>query len=545
MVKGERLNNPSGKVTSLSRRLSGDKWLAILAFIFAMALPATLMAQQYSFQVPENKCVVTVNPDASIGLDYSITFANQGQPIDVIDVGMPNGEYDLAGVSADLDGTPLSDIRPSEYVKPGVEVHLGSKAIPAGSSGTLHLKATVADMVFGDDKDANYASMEFSPTWYGADFTSGSTHLVCEFILPEGVKPEEPRWHSTQPTSMKLENGRVVYTWELPDASPSGQYKFGASFPRKVMQRIAEVPREPKQNPVTLFFSGLIRTAGGCMPCFFFMLFPALTIFGVFKNRQRRLQYLPATVGIEGTEVRRGLTVPEVAVLMQQPVDKVMALVLFGMVRKNLLKVTGRNPLKLELVPGPAPQFSYEEEFAKAVKDDGKVSEAEAARVLTDLIKKVQDKMKGYSRAKSVAYYQEIMRKAWDQVGAEDYSQAFEWLILDKEFSQHATERYGDRPMPVPVWWPTIYTGHSYGGSGGGAASGGGLPNLTSAANGIVSGIEGFGHDLVNSVPGLASRVTDKTNPIPVSSGGHYSGGGCACACACAGCACACAGGGR
>ncbi len=513
--------------------------------LVVLSLATAARAQQYKFQVPQNRCVVTVNPDASVTLDYAITFANEGQPIDVIDVGMPNGNYDLAGVTADLGGVPISDIRPSEYVKPGVEVHLGNKAIPAGQNGTLHLKASVPDMVFKDDKDPNYASVEFSPTWYGAEFTSGKTDLQCEFVLPEGVKPEESRWHELQATSSRFENGRVVYTWDIPFASPSDRLTFGASFPKRVMQRITETPKEPVQNPVTVLFSSLVKAAGGCMPCLFFMLFPALTIFGIFKNRQRRLQYLPATVGIEGTEVRRGLTVPEVAVLMQQPVDKVMALILFGLVRKGMVKVTGRNPLKLALVPGAQPQFSYEGEFAKAVQDDGKISEAEASKVLTDLIKKVSDKMKGYSRAKSVAYYQEIMRKAWDQVGAEDYSQAFEWLILDKDFGRQAQERYADRPMPVPVWWPMIYTGHTIGGSGGGSVPGGGLPNLTSAANGIVSGIEGFGHDLVNSVPGLASRVTNTTNPVPVSSGGHYSGGGCACACACAGCACACAGGGR
>ncbi len=521
----------------------------IFAFILAVAMPVALLAQQYKFQVPENRCAVTVNPDASVTLNYAITFANEGQPIDIIDVGMPNENYDLGSLTADLDGAPMSDIRPSEYVKPGVEVHLGDKAIAAGQSGKLHLKASVSNMVFKDDKDPNYASIEFRPTWYGAEFTSGKTRLHCEFILPEGVKPEEPRWHAIQPTSSRFENNRVVYIWDMPNASPSGQYTFGASFPKSVMQRIAEVQKPPRVNPVEALFSGLIRTAGGCMPCLFFLLFPTAMIWGIYKNRQRRLQYLPATVGIEGTEVRRGLTVPEVAVLMQQPVDKVMALILFGMVRKGILKVTGRNPLKLEVVAGAKPQFSYEEEFAKAVADDGKVSESEAARVLTDLIKKVSDKMKGYSRAKSVAYYQEIMRKAWDQVGGEDYSQAFEWLILDKDFGRHATERYADRPMPVPVWWPILYSGHTgtIPGAGGGAGmpSGGGLPNITSAANGIVSGIEGFGHDLVNSVPGLASRVTTATNPVPVSSGGHYSGGGCACACACAGCACACAGGGR
>ena len=97
--------------------------------------------------------------------------------------------------------------------------------------------------------------------------------------------------------------------------------------------------------------------------------------------------------------------------------------------------------------------------------------------------------------------------------------------------------------MPIPLWWGSVHgTSHDTGGLG--SAAGTSVPGPVSAANNIVTGLESFGHDLVNSVPGLATAVTSQTNPVPVSSGGH-SGGGCACACACAGCACACAGGGR
>jgi hypothetical protein len=253
---------------------------------------------------------------------------------------------------------------------------------------------------------------------------------------------------------------------------------------------------------------------------------------------------------MEGSEVRRGLTVPEAAVLMEEKVDKVMALALFGMVRKGMLKVVSQTPLKLEVVAGQEPATPYEQDLAKAVKDDGKISESEAAEALTDLIKKVQEKMKGFSRKKSILYYKDIMRKAWDQVGQEDYSQAFEWLLLDKDFSQTATTRFPGGNMPLPLWWMPIYSGHDHGGGGGAPAGpplagGASAPGPVAAANSIVSSMESFSHSLVNSVPGLASKVTQVTNPVPVSSGGSHSGGGCACACACAGCACACAGGGR
>jgi hypothetical protein len=509
--------------------------------LLALALVVGISAwPNYRFQVPENHSRVTVNTDASITIEYALTFANEGQPIDVVDVGMPDSQYTLSDVRADLDGVPMTDIRHSEYVQHGVEVHLGDRAIPAGSTGTLHVTALVRNKVFPDRKDPEYASLEFSPTWYGAEFTSGTTKLLCEFVLPEGVGPEEPRYHETPFTSARVENGRVVYTWEIDDASPSSQYTFGASFPKRVMARLAQEPKGP--GLASRIISGIFSLIFGSLPCFMFALFFVIVIFSVIKARNRRLQYLPPTVGMEGVEVRRGLTVPEVAALMQEPVDKVLALMLFGMIRKGNVQVVGRNPLRLVCIPDKKPDFSYEEEFAKAVKDDGRIDEAEAARILTDLIKRVKEKMKGFSRAKTLAYYREIMRKAWDQVGKDDYSQAFEWLILDKSFDKTAAERFGTRPMPIPAWWVPMYVGHT---TGGGVPSGAQLPNPVAAANSIVSGIESFGHDLVNSVPGLATKVTQQTNPVPVSSGGGHSGGGCACACACAGCACACAGGGR
>lgn len=532
----------------LGRRGSGALLGAAALFFFA-ALPTLA---DYRFQVPENQSRVTVNPDASLTIEYRISFANEGQPIDVIDVGLPGGDFDLSSVRADLDGlTPLSDIRPSEYVKDGVEVHLAGTEIPAGSSGTLHLTATVRDRVFPDDQDKTYASVVFSPTWYGADFTRGTTRLSCELVFPEGVGPQETRYHEGSPfTSARVENGRVVFRWEIPQASPSSQYTFGASFPARVMARLAQKPKGP--GPVALFFQGILRLIGMLFPCVWALLFFGIPVAGFIQNRRRRLQYLPPTVGMEGVEVRRGLTVPEVAVLQEQPVNRVLSLLLFGMVRKKLLEITGRKPLRFRVLEGTQPDFSYEAEFLKAVKDDGRLDENEAARVLTDLVMKVAEKVKGYSRKKTLAYYKTIMEQAWKQVGTQDYSQAFEWMLLDKDFERTATQRWGQRPLPLPGWWGPFHGPtpvRTYGGTmGGSRPSGdlsGALSDLRAGAHGIVNGLEGFANDLVGSVPGLASKVTQKTNPVPVSSGGGHSGGGCACACACAGCACACAGGGR
>jgi len=211
------------------------------AIVFLALAAAVSTFADYKFAVPENRSVVTVNTDASVTVAYSITFANQGQPIDIIDVGFPDGDY--ASVTADLDGTEMTDIRPSTAVATGVEVHLEANAIPAGHSGTLHLTALLKNRVFQDDKDPAYASLVFSPTWYGSEYTTGTAHLICEFVFPGGVGPDEPRYHGLQFSSARVEDDRVHYLWDIPQGSPSSQYTFGASFPKRVMEHLARNPR--------------------------------------------------------------------------------------------------------------------------------------------------------------------------------------------------------------------------------------------------------------------------------------------------------------
>jgi hypothetical protein len=80
------------------------------------------------------------------------------------------------------------------------------------------------------------------------------------------------------------------------------------------------------------------------------------------------------------------------------------------------------------------------------------------------------------------------------------------------------------------------------------------LPNLPGAdfAASLTNGVSAVAAGVVGDITNFTSGITNKTNPIPKTTGGRSSGGrsggggsSCACACACAGCACACAGGGR
>jgi hypothetical protein len=312
----------------------------------------------------------------------------------------------------------------------------------------------------------------------------------------------------------------------------------------------------------TIDVGALMETIlGGVCVVGFIAIFAVAAVAGARASRRRRMEYLPPTLAVEGVEVRRGLTAPEAAVLMELPLDKVLTLISFGLVRKGALRVRSRKPLRLEAVePRPDGLHAYEEGFLAAIRPGGDPDEARLRQVVVDLVRSVNKKMKGFSRRHTVAYYRSIIAKAWERVqqGQADLSdeilgETIEWTSLDKDFERRAPEIWVGRDYRRPVWWPHYHPPEPRP-SGGAPVS---LPDVnlptipgSHFADGVVRGLQGFADGIVSNVESFTSGVTRETNPPPAastSSGRRSSGGGCACACACAcaGCACACAGGGR
>lgn len=531
----------------------------------ALALAAVTVlsagAQTYYFEVPREVVTVVVNGDSSFDIHYEITFANSvaADPIDIVDVGFPSNDYDLDSIVADIDGQRLSTIRPSEYVDVGVEIPLGGYEIDPGETGTLRVRGRNYHMVYADSADDAYASCVFSPTWFGSDFTYGSTHLTMTFIFPPGVTGEYTRWHEEeggQPTQMYVRDDRVYYVWDWPNASPSEQYYFGISFPRDF---VAEVQTPSPFQWLFDLFSGLaalLTQFCGCLiPISIFIL---ITVFGVVNRRRRRMKYLPPKAKAEGVGIKRGLTAPEAALLMERPLNSVLAMVLFGLVKKGALEVASQAPLALRKLAykenGLRP---YEKGFLEAVEEKGTLDETKLREAVIAMIKAVQKKMKGFSHRETVEYYRKIVKTAWrlveeaetPDVKMEEFTNSLEWTMLDDDFGGRAQTIFVGHTFPTPHWWGRLAPVQTVGPGGAGVPSLQ-LPSLPGAnfANSLVSQVEGIANSVVSKVESFTGTVTSQTNPPPVrTSGGGFSGGGggCACACACAGCACACAGGGR
>lgn len=548
----------------MDRRIVYKAVLALIVLLVGLWV-APVGAQQYAFSVDKNISHVYINKDGSLDVEYWLTFTCQpgAHAIDIVDIGMPHEDYDISSVKADIGGVQLTDIRPSEYVKPGVEIHLGSKTIRGGQTDTLHVRFNVPKMIYYDDEDESYASVEFVPTWFDEDFVRGTTYLEVNFHFPPGVTGDQTKWHYQEFTSTSIVDDRLVFTWVNEKASGAKPYQFGVSFPNQYVDVIYEAPRVDfaALTKVFSFLGSPCTWVAGFLG--FFML---IAWASGSAQKRRRMKYLPPSLSVEGVGVKRGLMAVEAAILLETPLNKVLTMILFGLLKKGAVTVLSDDPLRLEVAdPRPEDLREYEESFLDCVSSRGKISEQPLRKVVVELVREVNKKVKGFSRKDTVAYYRDIVSRAWQQVESDEtpevksqhFDEGLEWMMLDEEFEDRTERTFREGPVFVPVWWhryrPWATSAPSPKPSTAAPTSKRGpvsLPTLPGAAfaNTIVTGMQRTADKVVSSVERFTGGVTKVTNPPPVRASSGRSGGGgysCACACACAGCACACAGGGR
>jgi len=551
--------------------------LLLLALSLLGILARPVFAQTYLFWVDQSSADLYINEDGTVSVEYTYLFRNDpsADPIDAVDVGVPTSDYDLSSVTGSVNGQPVTDIGESPYVKPGIALNLKGLSIPPGKSAEVKVRiGVIRNMLFkaNTNEKEPYASFQYTPNYYGSDFVVGKTDMTVTLHLPPGLQPEEPRYFnpknwpgSQEPTKTGYDSeNRVYYTWNSPDASSSKDYIFGSAFPARVVPAAALLTEVPFKFDTELICPMLF--------CLGFVGFTGLSIYGsIVGDRKRKLQYLPPKLSVEGNGIKRGLTAVEAGILMGEPMDKILTMIMFSVLKKGSARVVTHNPIKLEVTEPVSPDLqSYETTFLKAMSTDKKAEQRTSLQtMMTDLVKSVSEKMRGFSRKETVEYYKSIMEKAWKQVEEAQtpeikmkaFDDAMDWTMLDRRFNDRSRDVFGPQPVFLPTWWsrydpsmgrasmapsgPTMSTSHNAPPQGVSLPS---LPGSTFAGS-LVAGMQNFSSTVVGDLTSFTSGVTQKTNPIPkATSSGTRSGGGgrsCACACACAGCACACAGGGR
>lgn len=559
-------------------------YLALILIILSLIFPTFIVyAQSYSFSLPEEFIDVYWNDDGTSSIDYLFVFVNDpnGPPIEFVDVGVPNPDYDLNSVVAYVNGIEVKNIEKSPFVDPGVAVGLGEHSIKPGDSGEVRVFiGRVRRVLYPDEQDAQYVSAVFGTSYFEPGTVRGSTDLTVRFHFPPSLKPEEPRWHKAPPdwpaepeTGVDNE-GRITYEWHNPVANAETQYLFGASFPAQYIPPqsvVKELP--PSSTGATSLTDTLSCLTPVLVPFICFAAFAAFIVIGIISSQRRKFQYLPPKIAIEGHGIKRGLTAVEAAILLEQPMDKILTMILFSVIKKNAARVVSRDPLEIEITDSiPYDLHRYEIAFLAAFKEKtGSPRRKALQKTMVDLVKSVGEKMKGFSRKETVEYYRDIIQRAWSQVEAANtpevksklFEENIEWTMLDRNYDDRTREVFRTGPVIVPTWWPRYDPGVggqttkpvATGPSTGRPATA--LPHLPGAdfAAAMVAGVQNFSNKVVGNINTFTSGITNITNPPPKppasSSGRSYSGrsGGsscaCACACACAGCACACAGGGR
>ncbi len=568
-------------------RISG----LILALFLLFTLTVPVQAQTYAFQIPYMDARLTINADGTTDLEYTWVFQNEAyaDPIDYVDIGLPqegNMAYDFYGIQATVNGTSVYDI---SQIDNGISLYLGSNSIQAGQQGTVYVRIPSIENLLYIGKsynDEEYAHFSFKPTWFSSGFVVGSTQATVTIVLPPGTKDGEGYYDEASndwpgdaaPTSPV--GGNLTYQWSAVNASLGGDqgYLFGASFPSRLVP-VGTVHKAPFLSLTSKDWATIIPTICGIL-C---VGGGVLTVYSSYKAaKKRKLQYLPPKIALEGNGIKRGLTPVEVAILMEQPMDKIMTMALFSTIKKNAATVVTQDPLKLTLTnPLPTTLQAYEIEFLRAMQKPN-ISEQRLGLqdMMVNLVKSISEKMKGFSRKETLVYYEDIMKRAWEQikqagtpeVKSKLFDETMDWTMLDGNYEQRTQDVFGSQPIFVPMWWgrydPSYRTAtaagtakasvpHLQAGRSSSPINMPSLPGSTFAAS-VTKGTQNFSSRILGNVGDFTSGVTNKTNPVPVVTssrgGGFGSGGGsssgghscvCACACACAGCACACAGGGR
>jgi hypothetical protein len=602
------------------------------------------LAQDYTFGVPELRMQVYVQPDASARIVYDITFENYGAPIDIVDIGLPHKDYDFARMSASINGAALTDIRTSEYIDIGVEIHLRDQAIPTGETGTLHFEATMPDMVYQDTTDRDLASMRITPTWFDDDLVRGEGAIRIAIHLPEGVEPDEALYQQEPFTGKALYEGRTVVVWEWEAASATRAYMVGVSFPQRVMSRVIRmtlidlINQWLEDNPQAAVIMGIaclgllawlfFRWSGGTGCTVFailaggmlilFVVSPILMLptipllIGLVLYNESRLKkkkpnsYLPPLAQTEGGGIKRGLTAPEAATLLEMPLNKVLTLVIFGLLEKKILVAVKDEPLTVR-VREPFQTWDdeenrrsikkrrterrhaaqregtvihdYENDFLDQIERTAEkpVSKIDFTKPMEKLIKATADKMKGFDLSDTQDYYRRVMERAMAQAASigeiemrEQYLDKYlPWVMMNESYPtvlRHGGYHYWPtwarpvRPAGTSgVGQPRTASSQSGGPARGGKTTFGDVAGSFSGwaentMGGLSAAILPASMNLPNARGGFVDlsgvdRVTgDVFEAISKASskgGGGGSGGSCACACAGCACACACAGGGR
>jgi len=532
--------------------------VALSAIFILMTLVGTAAAQR-EYHLEHEWVKIWINPNGSIDLIYDISIKlDSGNEINFVLIGQPQGDFTI-GKAMDQYGHTLTAIDASSGSDYKVQVNL-HEPLTAGQTVRFNLTTNVADMIYEDTTDN--VGMEFIPTWWEE---ARVFDLQVQIVLPmdvtiDNVTTTEELWDGTP-----YEGERLSIFWQRTDLLPNQKYTFGVSFPKEYVESYRTGP-----TGVAAFFQqyGLVLLIFGA----------SIAGIGAVVYVVRKRPYLIPTIGIETLGIRHGLTAVEASHLLGFKPTKIVTEILYSLLKKRAIWVESTTPaLKLKITEPfqkktgktETPLRYYEIDFLNAIKEDGTLDEWKLAKTITFLRDTVEEKFVGYCRRDSIAYYEKIVAKAWEQVEqagtpqlvSKAYDEQLLWLFLDPNYKSRTQTAFRDKAFePSPSWfwyWYSYRYYHpkpTYEPNIKTPTEAGKPPKIPGAdfANNIATAVENTSNKIVANLEKFTNAILPRPIPAAKSSTqpAHHGSScvcacaSCACVCACVSCACACASGG-
>jgi len=543
--------------------------VSLVFFLIASACNDT-KAWSGTYHLGQEWAKIWINQDGTIDLFYNISITlDSGDDINYVLVGQPKPDF-TRGPAADQDGHTLttSDVISGSDYKVRVNLY---RPLKPGQTIWFTLTTNVAHMIYNDTQNLGNVGMQFIPVWWPE---AEVLDLRVMIVLPENVTVQNVKtpvnWDNTS-----NEEGRLSIYWERQYLSPNQKYTFGVSIPKEYLPNYNPQPSDqpPYQPPIQP--PSAIPAIQRYGPIF--LVFAVLIVLGVVISAVSKRSYLLPTISMETLGIRRGLTAVEASCLLDLKPTMLVTEILYSLLHKRAVWVESATPsLKLKILQPfqnkagtrETPLRYYEIDFLNSIEKDGILDEERLARTVMYLRVTVEEKMHGYCRRDTIAYYKSIVGKAWEQVeqagapalASNAYDEQLLWLLLDPNCKSRTETAFHDKvfePSPFWLWYWYGYQHYhpnpTYKPNLEAPIQAGKPPAIPGAdfANNIAASLEKTSNNIVANVEKFANSIVAAPRPAGDShEPAHHAAScvcacaTCACACACVSCACACAGGG-
>ena len=155
-----------------------------------------------------------------------------------------------------------------------------------------------------------------------------------------------------------------------PDAQAPGAFDVGAGFQANMWPPSSiRAPTPINQDGVTYWVTSALAFL--LFPLLFVAFIVTIIIFSLRAGGKSRSDYFEPKLSVVGAGPRRDLTAVEAAIVLERPLEDVATMMLFGLIRKDKVRVLDESkPMRLQKLAS-AGEHAYETAYLNAIRPDG------------------------------------------------------------------------------------------------------------------------------------------------------------------------------